>query len=35
MDNTGPERQSPARLLAMVEMINAAFGGKDLRKKRG
>ena len=26
-----PEQQSPKQILAMIEMINVAFGGRDLR----
>ena len=35
LDQRGPERQSPKKILMMVEMINSAFGGKDLRKQHG
>jgi len=33
LDDRAPEKRSPEQLLTVIEMINAAFGGKDLRKK--
>ncbi len=35
LDDRAPEKKSPEQLLMAIEMINVAFGGKDLRKKRG
>lgn len=33
--NYSPRRQSTDEQIKMVEMLNAAFGGRDLRKKAG
>ena len=33
LDKRAPEKNTPEQLLSMVQMINVAFGGKDLRKK--
>jgi hypothetical protein len=32
-DQPQKEKKSPAQLLQIVEMLNAGFGGKDLRKQ--
>ena len=32
LDDRAPEKDTPEKLLTAIEMINVAFGGKDLRK---